>query len=134
MIKLKQYLFTAVFLFMLTSNKGYSAEAVLNKLLITAVYLGQVDKVQELLDQGADARFKNVAGETPLIIAAAHGDTTIVSILVSHDLATKNDTDNEGHADLWHARTAKDERMNQLDMPKLEQRQNDYSLIIDTLS
>lgn len=134
MINLKKCAMVGFVLVVLIVNKSYSAEAALNNLLINATYLGQAGKVQELLGQGADARFKNVAGETPLIIAAANGDTSIVSILISHDLGTKNDTDNGGHTALWHAQSAKQDRINLPQNPRLEMRKIEYSLIIDALS
>lgn len=134
MIQFTKYLFMAIALIFFGINQVYSGDVALNRSLITATYLGKADQVQALLEDGANPRAKNIAGETPLIIAAGNGDVSIVSMLISQDPGVINDTDNNDHTALWHAKAALDDRLNFQYMPKLEERKNEYALIIDALS
>ncbi|CAK4849656.1 unnamed protein product [Aphanomyces euteiches] len=66
-----------------------------NKLL-KAAEEGDVDKVHELLEDGADVNFKNEDEQTPLHEASANGYVDVVKVLIAHG-ATVDTTDRVKH-------------------------------------
>jgi len=56
----------------------------LNKALLEAVKKGDLSKVQELVQEGADVNFKTRSGDTPLHIAASKGHLEILDFLLKN--------------------------------------------------
>lgn len=64
--------------------------------IVKAVNTGSLAEVEDALSHGEDVNKRDDAGNTPLILAAKHGDVAIVQILSKHgaDVLAKN---NEGY-------------------------------------
>ncbi|MCJ1381785.1 Ankyrin-2 [Xylographa soralifera] len=62
--------------------------------LFTACKMGFLEMVNYLLDQGANARFINGAGETPYSVAKANGHNRIAELLKDRGLAVPNTNEN----------------------------------------
>ncbi|CAK4133483.1 unnamed protein product [Aphanomyces euteiches] len=75
-----------------------------NKLL-KAAEEGDVDKVHELLEDGADVNFKNEDEQTPLHEASANGYVDVVKVLIAHG-ATVDTTDRYRKTPLYRACSA----------------------------
>jgi len=56
----------------------------LNKALLKAVKKGDLSKVQELVQEGADVNFKTRSGDTPLHVAASNGHLEIFDFLLKN--------------------------------------------------
>ena len=65
----------------------------LDKRLLEAARGGETEKVQQLLDDGANATATDAQGQTVLHIAASEGQTDIVSLLLKRG-AKRDVTDN----------------------------------------
>ena len=54
----------------------------INDMLINAAWTGDVEKVQQLIEQGADVNDRNKEGKTALNLAREEGNTDIVNLLL----------------------------------------------------
>lgn len=62
----------------------------MNTLLVQYSVEGKIDKVKELLQQGADPNIPGLIGETPLITASMNGHLDVVKLLFEWDPNIKN--------------------------------------------
>jgi len=70
--------------------------------LLYASGRGDLNKVEELLDNGADKDAKNDYGLSPLMYASSNGETEVVKLLLDSD-ADKNAESNDGRSPLLMA-------------------------------
>lgn len=57
--------------------------------LLHAIHKNQLGAAQALLDGGAQVDGRDRSGETPLMMAAGYGDTTLVEMLLAHGADTR---------------------------------------------
>jgi len=68
-----------------------------------AVLQGNIQKVQDLIDNGDNVNGKNVTGNTPLYLAVAQGDIDIVNVLIKANGINVNSKNVTGNTPLLHA-------------------------------
>lgn len=83
----------------------------LNHILFRAAQLGRIDLMQRVLEDGAEATYRNHNGETPLHAAAAYGHMNAAQLLIQKGADTnartvKNWTPLHNAARFGHARLA----------------------------
>ena len=105
----------------------------LNNSLINAVFLRDLTKVNNLLEQGANPNFKNNAGETSLIIAAANGHLEIARLLINRN-ASIEAKDHQDQNALTHARLGREMRRSWPQTPVSNDRIAEYSILIQELT
>lgn len=74
----------------------------LNGMLITAIQMGDMDKVIEQLERGANAKIVNAMGETPLHFAVYHDRIAILQYLVRLGVDVNAQT-NDGETPIFYA-------------------------------
>ena len=85
---------------LLVANSGWAADN--GALLLSAASLGQVQRVQDLISQGADANTKNGAGRPVLLVAAFNGNVRTLRVLIGAG-ADVNAVDGAGNTALMEA-------------------------------
>jgi hypothetical protein len=88
-----------VWVLILTPGCSPSGEA-----LVDAARMGDVAKVQDLLDMGVDVNHQDKNGETALMKASSEGHEVVVKVLLAEG-AKVNDTTNDGQTALSLANT-----------------------------
>ena len=79
---------------------GTSSKESLDEALVAAADDGDVDKVSELLSQGARVDTKDEYGDTPLLAAASFGHTEVCELLLDRGKANIEETGSDGNTAL----------------------------------
>ncbi|MBK7002946.1 MAG: ankyrin repeat domain-containing protein [Rhodoferax sp.] len=84
-------------------EKDRTGTKTLSGALLDSARVGQVDKIEHLINQGALINSVDEAGRTPLMLATLHGHTAVVARLLALG-ANPTLTDKQGATALQHAR------------------------------